>query len=136
MLRTFAGQVLMVVALLGPLHGCEAGNSERPEPHETVPPSIDKQLSAIPGNAKIVASTPGELTFRAPADGMVYLYDVSDKMMIDVQRIARGDSYEVIRDRSMVRVNERFVPVTQLRPLDDGREYRVYFSPTPKDSAD
>ena len=136
MLRTFPGRVLMVVAVLGPLHGCEARNSERPEPHETVPPSIDKQISAIPGNARIVATTPGELTFRAPADGMVYLYDASDKKMIDVHRIARGDTYEVLRDRSMVRVNERFEPVTQLKPLADGREYRVYFSPAPNHSAD
>lgn len=126
-------QAFVVMVLLGAMHGCESGNSDVGRRESEVPPSIDKPLSAIPGGAQIVATSATGLTFRAPVDGMVYLYDVADQKTINANRIARGSTYEVLLDRSMVRIGERVEPVTQLLPLVDGREYRIYFSPAPRD---
>lgn len=123
--------VLTMLVALPALQGCESGNAERGRAEEQVPPSINKQASAIPGNAKVVAATPAQLTFRAPADGMVYLYDVAEQTTIDSKKIARGETYDVILERSMVKVGERTEPVTKLMPLDKGREYRIYFSAKP-----
>lgn len=133
--RNVYQQCLTTVCVLAALQGCESGSRDA-HPHETVPPSINKPISAIPGNARVVVATPSQLTFRAPDDGMVYLYDVADKTTVDHQKIARGQTYEVMLERSMVKVGERTAPVTALQPLAKGREYRVYFSRDTEDADD
>lgn len=125
--KSYAPLVFALVVVIAAVQGCESNKSYNP--HESVPPSIDRRFSVIPADAQIVATSPGDLSFLAPADGMVYLYDATDQKTVDTKRIARGQIYDVILERSMVRVGERVQPETQLLPLVQGREYRIYFSP-------
>src|SRR5438034_9815772 len=98
-LSRFALAFLLAVPILG----CETTQDvkdvmEEPESESRV---AARNLS-LAQNAKVVAEGPGDLKFRAPQDGRVFVYDVEDSAALNVRHVRTGQVFEVRPDTNMV----------------------------------
>jgi hypothetical protein len=64
------------------------------------------------------------MTFTAPDDGTVYVYDRSKQKMMYAGRLARGDVMQVDARGNEIRVDGRAVSQGELRDLN---EYQIWF---------
>jgi hypothetical protein len=104
--RTLAPFGVVLVALL---YGCA------PERPKSVPPSAHSVAKQ---------SGSGAMTFTAPDDGTVYVYDRSKQKMMYAGRLARGDVMQVDARGNEIRVDGRAVSQGELRDLN---EYQIWF---------
>jgi hypothetical protein len=111
MLRNTAVVAVSSVALLLGV-GC-AG-----ERHEDIPPS-----------ARLMVKDSGNVSFAAPDDGMVYVYDRSSGKMLYSGRIREGENLSIDAMDDQIRLNGQIVMDEQIR---DNDELRVFFRPEPQ----
>jgi hypothetical protein len=88
------------------------------ERHESIPPS-----------AKLMVKDAGNVSFAAPDDGMVYVYDRSSGKMLYSGRIREGENLNIAAMDDEIRLNGRVVMDEQIR---DNDELRVFFRPEPQ----
>lgn len=133
--RKLIQPVLLATLVAAIAQGCA---NEETNPQANVPSSIEKPISAVPGNAQIVvhreSGATGEFSYTPERNGIVYLYDITAKRTLDVTEIDRGETYHVLPEQSVVKIGDnRVKPVPRLgRVLPEGEprhEYRIYFSP-------
>ena len=111
MLRNTAVLALSSFAVLLGV-GCAA------ERHDSIPPS-----------ARMMVKDQGNVSFAAPDDGMVYVYDRSNGKMLYSGRIRQGENLTVAAMEDEVRLNNRVVMDQQIR---DNDELRMFFRPSPQ----
>lgn len=119
------GSCFLPAALLVLMAGCGDAN---PNPNATPPPSVHRELSVVPATATVVAEGTREVTFRAPGDGTVYLYDVNRNATVDFRRIERGNVYEAFPDRAEVSFAGQVLPMRNAASPIRGDRFRVYFN--------
>jgi len=78
----------------------------------------------LPRNAEPVAQGTGELRWRAPSDGHLYVYDADDDRLLFEQRVRRGDDVDVSPERDRIMLDDRTV---YERDLVRRHAHRIYF---------
>jgi len=91
--------------------GCAA------ERHESIPPS-----------AKLMVKDSGNVSFSAPDDGDVYVYDRSSGQLLYSGRMREGENLSIAAMEDEIKLNGRVVRDQQIR---DNDEVRVFFRPSP-----
>ena len=84
------------------------------ERHEDIPPQA---MMAIEGN--------DELTYRAPYDGAVYIYDVDGDRMVYSGQVNKGDTVRIEPDEDKVMIGT--TTVAEKEGLDPGNKHRIFF---------
>ena len=88
-------------------------------------------LSGVPDRAKAVKEGKGELSFKATADGRVYLYDLVNDNLRHTANVREGDRYTASIDDDLVAINgERTTKVS----LSSEHKHRLYFLPSTTNS--
>jgi hypothetical protein len=111
MLRNTAVVAVSSVALLLGV-GC-AG-----ERHDEIPPS-----------ARLMVKDSGNVSFAAPDDGEVYVYNRANGNLLYSGRVRQGENLSVNAMEDEIRLNGRVVRDQQIR---DNDELRVFFRPEPQ----
>ena len=111
-IRTFAVAMVGSVGLFVMGTGCTA------ERHE-----------AIPASAQMVAKGQTDVTYRAPEDGQVYVYDKSTGEMLYSGRVRENDTVAVDAMDDKIVVNN--TPVNE-KKIKDFDEIRIFFMESPE----
>lgn len=111
MLRNTAVLAVSSLAVLMGV-GCAA------ERHESIPPS-----------ARLMVKDQGNVSFAAPDDGDVYVYDRSSGQLLYSGRMREGENLNIAAMDDEIRLNGRVVRDQQIR---DNDEVRVFFRPSPE----
>lgn len=111
MLRNTAIAAVSSVALLLGV-GC-AGDR-----HESIPPS-----------ARLMVKDSGNVSFAAPDDGEVFVYNKSNGNLLYSGRVREGENLNIAAMDDEIRLNGRVVRDQQIR---DNDELRVFFRPSPE----
>ena len=85
--------------------------------------------SAIPADASLVAKGQTNVTYRAPREGMVYVYDRSTGQMVYSGRVRESDMIAIDAMKDRVLVNNTPVNEKQIKDFD---EIKVYFRESPE----
>jgi hypothetical protein len=118
----------LALLLAMPILGCEANQDlkdmvEQPESADTR--AVARQLS-LSQNAKVVAEGAGDLKFRAPQDGRVFVYDVEDSAALNVRHVRTGQVFEVRPESNQVVLDGVKVKGQEIKK---DHTYRLYFEP-------
>jgi hypothetical protein len=105
-------------------------DSSSDEPTRNTPsrdnPSRDgrnEESDRIPQRADIVAEGRGELTFKADADGELFVQDLKDERTILQRRITRGQRVTVFPDDNRIRLDDDTVSKSDLKREHTHRIY-------------
>ncbi|HZN69598.1 MAG TPA: hypothetical protein VFB66_30260 [Tepidisphaeraceae bacterium] len=82
----------------------------------------------IPKSAPMVAKGQTDVTWAAPSEGDVYVYDQSEGKMLYSGRVERGDNLVVDARKDRIRLDGRTVMDKQIR---DNNEIEVFFRENP-----
>jgi hypothetical protein len=104
--------LLLAAAIVG---GCQ----------ETSEPST-AHLITLPGDAKVVAEGPGELTYQAKEDGRVFLFDVDDNLVVAARRVRAGQQFALSAKLSAATLDGRKLVEQELKMK---HSHRLYFEP-------
>jgi hypothetical protein len=80
----------------------------------------------VPRTSEIAREGRGGLSYQADRDGMLYLYDVDDKRVIDRKTIRSGERYTFDPKRNIATIDGRIVTE---RRINQRHEHRIYFDP-------
>ena len=113
---------LMLSALL--LSGCELFNGGDDDDDVRGSDRIGQTDTGVPATASRVEEGRGELSYRAEANGTVYLYDADGQLHLDTQKVRRGQVYTIDPSRSIATLNGE---VVWQRTMDPKHSHRIYF---------
>ena len=111
----------MLITLVGA--GCAAMDSNRDRDEIN-------GSSTIPREARKVADGNGQLSYTCQSDGRVYLYDMTNRLVVDNRTLRRGERYSVNPDRNRIDVNGKRVSD---RDLKSEHNHHIYFLPSNPD---
>jgi hypothetical protein len=122
-LSRFALALLLAVPILG----CEATQDLKDVVAE---PEADTRAAArqlsLSQNAKVVAEGAGDLKYRAPQDGRIFVYDVEDSAALNVRHVRTGQVFEVRPETNQVVLDGVRVKGQEIKK---DHTYRLYFEP-------
>jgi hypothetical protein len=78
----------------------------------------------IPRDARMAAEGSGQLSYAPRSDGRIYLYDLTDRTVLDSRPIRRGETYAVDPDANKIELDRRTVSQRDLKRKHD---HRIYF---------
>ena len=107
--------------------GCEAfnGDDDDDDGRDVGSERISQtSTTGVPSDAERVKEGEGELSYAARDNGMVYLYDVDARRVVDTQRVRKGQRYTIDPNRDLATLDGR--PVYE-QNLDRDHTYRLYF---------
>ena len=110
-----------------PIVGCETTQDLKDvvaEP-EADTSAVARQLS-LSQNAKVVAEGAGDLKYRAPQDGRIFVYDVEDSAALNVRHVRTGQVFEVRPATNQVVLDGVKVKGQEIKK---DHTYRLYFEP-------
>jgi hypothetical protein len=81
----------------------------------------------IPRDARVAAEGSGQLSYAPRSDGRVYLYDLTDRTVLDSRPIRRDETYAVDPDANKIQLDRRTVSQRDLKRKHD---HRIYFQST------
>ena len=81
----------------------------------------------IPSDASLKSEGQGRLTFTAPDDGMVYLYDAHSDRLMYSGKVNRGQVLSVDVDNDRLMLDNKMLMEER---LPRANERRIYFEPT------
>src|SRR4029453_7814182 len=84
---------------------------------------------SIPANARLMVKDSGDVSFAAPSEGTVYVYDRSSGKMLYSGEVNKNDAVNIAARQDKVTVNGRTVMDQQIR---DNDEIRVFFREEPR----
>ncbi|MBC8109217.1 MAG: hypothetical protein H7Z14_21705 [Anaerolineae bacterium] len=83
-----------------------------------------ESTTQIPRDARMAAEGSGQLSYAPRSDGRVYLYDVTDRTVLDSRPIRRDETYSVDPDANKIQLDRRTVSQRDLKRKND---HRIYF---------
>jgi hypothetical protein len=92
----------------------------------------DDRRTEIPTNATLATSGNSKLSYAAPTDGTIWVYDVNKDAILYSGPVARGDAVVVDPDLNLITVGGHTVAEKTL-PAGGGMT-RVFFQPVNPDS--
>jgi|SRR5690242_978068 len=114
--------LLLLVAAIALAGGCKSKTA----PDTETKSIVDQHLAVVPQSAKQVAEGRSAIKYTTDKSGMIYLYDTTANVLLDAQRINKGQTYRVSTDRNAVWVDNR---ETRLSGLYGQHMLRVYVDP-------
>jgi hypothetical protein len=88
---------------------------------------------AVPSSAKLVKRDFGDLTFRAPDDGTIWVVQSSDDRVIYRKALRRGDEFRLEPNRNRASLNDKTVIDKDVK---SGIRHRIYFESDYRRSGD
>jgi hypothetical protein len=122
-MRHRSSHLLLLVAAIAIAGGCKSKTAADTETKSIV----DQHLAVVPSSAKQVAEGRAAIKYTAKRSGLVYLYDLTANVLLDAQRINKGQTYRVSTDRDAVWIDDR---QTNVRGLYGQHLLRVYIDPS------
>ncbi len=92
---------------------------------ENSQPATPRQIT-LPGDAKVVAEGPGELTYQAKDDGRLFLFDVDDNLVVAAPHVRAGQKFNLSPDSATATLDGRKMVEQGLKK---NQSYRLYFEP-------
>jgi hypothetical protein len=93
----------------------------------------DATADAVPSSAKLVKRDFGDLTYRAPDDGTIWVVQSSDDRVIYRKAVRRGDEFRLEPDRNRASLNDTTVVDKDVK---SGIRHRIYFESDYRRSSD
>jgi hypothetical protein len=87
----------------------------------------------VPRTARLVKRDRGELTYRPPDDGKIWVVEGENDRMLYTGRVRRGDEFQLQPARNRAYLNDRKVVDTDIKS-DSG--HRIYFESDDRRSGD
>jgi hypothetical protein len=116
---------LYKLALIAFLAGAIVGCQETHEASEPEARQVPRKL-ALPDNAKVVAEGAGDLKFRAPQDGRVFVFDVEDSTVLNARHVRAGQIVEIKPGANVVMLDGHKVTGQELKK---DHTHRLLFEP-------
>ncbi len=78
----------------------------------------------LPSSAQLVVEGDSALAYKAPTDGMVYVYDMQDNRIVYSGDVTRGQTVKVDTDKNRIMVGDE---LGSEKTLKMGHPHRIFF---------
>ena len=93
--------------------------------HEPAPLADDRDAPLVPKTARLRAEGRGDLSFKSPRDGFVYVVDTRDKKLVYEGPLDEGETLLIAPYRNVIEVDG--VRVKRVKELDNKHIHRIFF---------
>ena len=112
----------------GPPPPPAAYDSAPPPRYSEPPPPVvveEKERPLVPETARLRVEGRGDITFKAPRDGFVYVVDTRERKLVYVGPLDEGETLMVAHYRNQVEVDGQ--RVKRVKDLDNKHIHRIFF---------
>lgn len=101
---------------------------ERPRYYEETappPPVVQEELPLVPKTARLRVEGRGDLSFKSPRDGYVYIVDSREKKLVYEGPLDEGETISVAPYKNVIEVDGQ--RVKRVKDLDNKHIHRIFF---------
>jgi hypothetical protein len=88
--------------------------------------SSEPRAEQVPPNAQLLVQGDRQLTYSAPRDGEVYVYDVDDETLLYSGQVQKGQSITVDPEEDRIMIDSK---LALEKDIHAGNKHRIYFVP-------